>query len=214
VAGILYFFAAVTAAELLRPLYDPVQRTISELAVGPFGFLQTSAFVALGLSLLALQHVLHRRVQHTWTSRAALALVGLCGLLSFAAAAFPTDVKGAVATAAGTVHELAASFGYAGLIVAMIVLSLHFRRDARWQRFAGPSASLAVLGVCTSIVMGVTSHTDVRGLTQRLMVVPLLSWVVWTALHARTVHLAPVTTDHQAEAPPTRRPREGPFENG
>ncbi|HMK91811.1 MAG TPA: DUF998 domain-containing protein [Thermoleophilia bacterium] len=192
VIGILYFFAAVTAEELLRPLYDPVQRTISELAVGPFGFLQTSAFVALGLSLLALQHALYRRLRHTIASRVALALLGLCGLLSFAAAIFPTDLKGAVVTAAGTVHEVVASVGYAGLIVAMILLSLHFRRDERWRAFARPSSSLAVLGVCTSIVMGATSQTDVSGLSQRLMVVPLLSWVVWTAVHARATHTEPV----------------------
>ena len=209
VAGILYFFAAVTAEELLRPFYDPVQRTISELAVGPFGFLQTSAFVALGLSLLALQHALYRRLRHTMASSVALALIGLCGLLSFAAAAFPTDLKGAVATAAGTVHELAASIGYAGLIIAMILLSLHFRRDDRWRAFARPSSGLAVLGVVTSIVMGATSHTDVSGLSQRLMVVPLLSWVVWTALHARSAHVAPAAalTPPQGGEAAKRRPR-------
>ena len=221
VVGILYFFAAVTAEELLRPLYDPVQRTISELAIGPFGFLQTSAFVALGLSLLALQHALYRRLRHTLASKVALALLGVCGLLSFAAAIFPTDLRGAVVTAAGTVHELAASVGYAGLIIAMILLSLHFRRDERWRAFAGPSTGLAVLGVFTSIFMGATSHTDVSGLSQRLMVVPLLSWVVWTALHARTTHATPVAAtaspetlrDDDQHRPQLQRSPRPPFEN-
>jgi len=201
IVGIAYFFAAVTAEELLRPLYDPVQRTISELAVGPFGFLQTSAFVVLGLSLLALQHALYRRLRHTTASRVALVLMGLCGIFSFVAAAFPTDLKGAVVTVAGTIHELVASAGYAGLIVAMILLSLHFRRDERWRAFFAPSSSLAVLGAATSIVVGVTSSSDVSGLSQRLMVVPLLLWVALTALRARTSHQpaeAVVTSDESA----------------
>ena len=200
VVGIVYFFAAVTVEELLRPLYDPIQRTISELAVGPLGYLQTSAFVVLGLSLLALQHALYRRLRHTVVSRIALILLGLCGVFSFVAAAFPTDLRGAVVTAAGTIHDLVASFGYAGLIIAMILLSLHFRRDPHWRPFFRPSSGLAALGVATSIFMGATSNTDLSGLSQRVMVVPLLVWVVLTSLHVRslprrTATLAPLAAE-------------------
>ena len=212
VIGIVYFFAAVTAEELLRPLYDPFQRTISELAVGPFGFLQTSAFVALGLSLLALQHALHRRLRHSPFSHIALVLLGLCGVASFLAAAFPTDVKGAVVTAAGTVHEAVASFGYAGLIVAMILLTLHFRRDPRWRSFFTPSSSLSVLGVGASIFMGATSNTDLSGLSQRVMVVPLLMWVVLTSLRVRSLGREPVSAEDmptvRADDSPQRPPRD------
>jgi hypothetical membrane protein len=187
VVGIVYFFAAVTTEEILRPLYDPVQRTISELAVGPLGYLQTSAFVVLGLSLLALQHALYRRLNHSVLTRVALILIGLCGVFSFLAAAFPTDLKGAVVTVGGTIHDLVASFGYAGLVIAMILLSLHFRRDPYWRSFFRPSSSLAVLGVATTIFMGATSNTDLSGLSQRVMVVPLLVWVVLTSLHVRSL---------------------------
>jgi hypothetical membrane protein len=201
VIGILYFFAAVTAEELLRPLYDPIQRTISELAVGPFGFLQTSAFVVLGLSLLALQHALTRHLRHTVFSRVALVLLALCGVATFVAAAFPTNLKGAVVTVAGEIHELVASFGYAGLIVAIILLTLHFRRDERWRSFFAPSSSLAVLGVGTSIFMGATSNTDLSGLSQRVMVIPLLLWVVLTALRLLSLPRQPREPLPLAEGP-------------
>jgi hypothetical membrane protein len=185
VLGILYFFAAVTAEEMLRPLYDPIQRTISELAVGPFGFLQTSAFIVLGLSLLALQHALARRLRRTALAHVALVLMALCGVAAFVAAAFPTNLKGAVVTVTGEIHESVAAFGYAGLIVAIILLSLHFRGDARWRSFFAPSSSLGAMGAVASIAMGATSNGDLSGLTQRIMVVPLLLWVLLTALHVR-----------------------------
>jgi len=193
VLGILYFFAAVTTEELLRPLYDPVQRTISELAVGPFGFLQTSAFVVLGLSLLALQHGLARSVRRSALSQVAFVLIALCGVAAFLAAAFPTNLKGAVVTVAGQIHESAADFGYAGLIVAIILLTVHFRRDERWRAHFGASFSLAVLGAGSSIFMGATSGSDLSGLSQRLMVVPLLLWVVLTALRMRSLPPVPAT---------------------
>ena len=193
VLGILYFFAAVTTEELLRPLYDPVQRTISELAVGPFGFLQTSAFVVLGLSLLALQHGLARSLRHSALSKVACVLLALCGVTAFLAAAFPTNLKGAVVTVAGQIHESAADAGYAGLIVAIILLTIHFRRDERWRGYVSASSSLAVLGAGSSIFMGATGGGDLSGLSQRLMVVPLLLWVVLTALRLRSLPRAPAS---------------------
>ena len=163
VLGILYFFAAVTTEELLRPLYNPIQRTISELAVGPFGFLQTSAFIVLGLSLLALQHGLARSLRRAALSRIACALLALCGVAAFLAAAFPTNLKGAVVTVAGQIHESAADVGYAGLIVAIIMLTIHFRRDERWRSYVTASSSLAVLGAGSSIFMGATGGGDLSG---------------------------------------------------
>ena len=207
--GILYFFAAVTTEELLRPLYNPVQRTISELAVGPFGFLQTSAFIVLGLSLLALQHALARHLRHTVLSRIALVLLALCGVASFVAAAFPTNLKGAVATVAGEIHESVAGFGYAGLIIAIILLSVHFRRDERWRTFFAASSSLAVIGAGSSIFMGATSNTDLSGLSQRVMVIPLLLWVVLTALRLRSLPLEPRETP--ALAQDDRQPTDTPL---
>jgi hypothetical protein len=191
VLGILYFFAAVTTEELLRPLYNPIQRTISELAVGPFGFLQTSAFVVLGLSLLALQHGLARSVRRSALSQIAFVLIALCGVAAFLAAAFPTNLQGAVVTLAGEIHESAADFGYAGLIVAIILLTVHFRRDDRWRTYFTASSSLAVLGAGSSVFMGATSGSDLSGLSQRLMVVPLLLWVVLTALRMRSLPQTP-----------------------
>ena len=209
VVGILYFFAAVTTEELLRPLYNPVQRTISELAVGPFGFLQTSAFIVLGLSLLALQHALAHHLRHTVLSRIALVLLALCGVASFVAAAFPTNLRGAVATVAGEIHQSVAGFGYAGLIIAIILLSVHFRRDERWRTFFAASSSLAVIGAGSSIFMGATSNTDLSGLSQRVMVIPLLLWVVLTALRLRSLPLEPRETP--ALAQDDRQPTDTPL---
>ena len=185
VVGVLYFFAAVTAAETLRPMYDPVQRTISELAVGRFGYLQISAFVVLGLSLLALPAGLWHRIRLTVLSRAGLALIAVGGLASFLAAAFPTDVRGAaVMTVAGEIHATAAGVGYACLVTAMLLLSLHFRGDRRWQSFHLRSSALTALGIAALLAMAVGGDGDLAGLLQRLMVVPLLSWVMLTGLRA------------------------------
>jgi hypothetical protein len=191
VLGVLYFFAAVSAEEALRPMYDPVQRTISELAVGRYDFLQISAFVALGLSLLALPAGLWRRLRSTLVSRLGLCLIALGGVASFVAAAFPTDLRNAaVATVSGQVHETTASAGYACLITAMLLLSLHFRGDLRWRPIHLPASGLTLAGMAALLSLAAVGQSDITGLVQRLMVVPLLTWVMLTGVQAMRISAA------------------------
>jgi hypothetical protein len=191
VVGVLYFFAAVTTEEALRPMYDPVQRTISELAVGSYGFLQISAFVALGLSLIALPAGLWQRLRSTLVSRVGLCLIALGGVASFVAAAFPTDLRNAAAaTVSGQIHATIAGAGYACLITAMLLLSLHFRDDLRWRPIHLPASVLTLSGIAALLSMAAAGNSDVAGLVQRLMVVPLLSWVMLTGIQAMRVSAA------------------------
>jgi hypothetical protein len=195
VIAVLYFLTAVSVAELLRPLYDPVQRTISELAVGHDGWIQVSAFVVLGVGLLALQHGLWRRVRASLLSRAGHVLLALCAAATFVAAAFPTDVKGSVVhTLSGDIHAWTAGVGYSCLIVGALLFSLHFRHDEHWRSYRRPSLALALLGVAASIAMALTTHTDFLGLTQRAMALPLLLWVLLTAVRLFTLPPAAVRT--------------------
>jgi hypothetical membrane protein len=181
--AVLYFITAVSVAELLHPMYDPVQRTVSELAVGRDGWIQVSAFVVLGVGLLALQHGLWRRLRATLLSRVGLVLLALCAAATFVAAAYPTDLKGSVMhTVSGDIHAWMASVGYSCLILGSLLLSIHFRHDEHWRSYHRPSLALALLGTAASIVMALTTHTDFLGLTQRVMAVPLLLWVLLTAL--------------------------------
>ncbi len=191
ILGVLYFFAAVTTAEALRPMYDPIQRTISELAVGRYGFLQISAFVALGLSLICLPAGLWRRIRRSLLSRVGIILMVAAGLASFIAAAFPTDLRGAtVATVAGEVHGITAGAGYASLVTAMLLLSIHFRTDPHWRSFYKPSLGLTLAGAVALIAMGVDGTGDFAGLLQRIMAVMLLSWVMMTAMRALRLALS------------------------
>lgn len=188
VVAVLYFVTAVSVAEVLRPMYDPVQHTISELAVGRYGGIQVSAFCVLGVGLLALQHGLWRRLRASVLSRSGLVLLALCAVATFVAAAFPTDLKGSVVhTVSGDIHAWMASVGYGCLTLGSLLLSIHFRHDEHWRSYHRPSLALALLGTAASIAMALTTHTDFLGLTQRVMALPLLLWVLLTAVRLYTL---------------------------
>src|SRR6266702_3274230 len=72
IIGISYFFVAVVTLHFLRPDYDPVKRAVSNYAIGPYGFLMTTAFFALALSLFALALGLARRITLSSSTVAAL----------------------------------------------------------------------------------------------------------------------------------------------
>jgi hypothetical membrane protein len=190
-AGAVYFFVAVGIEEVLRPMYDPLTHTISELAVGRYGSLQMSAFVVLGVSFLALHHGLWRRVRASLLSRVGLVLLALCAVALFVASAFPTDIEGTPPTLSGTIHDLTATVGYGLMIAAIVLLTAHFRRDPHWRPHFRHSTWLALFGLAALIGMWVTAHSGMLGLTQRLMVVPVLLWVVSTALRLHVVATAP-----------------------
>jgi hypothetical membrane protein len=186
IAGVLYFLTAVSVAEVLRPMYDPVRRTISELALGAHGSLLVSAFIALGLSLLALPAGMWSRVRTSLSSRVGLVLMLVCGVSSFVAAVFPTDLRSAaVATLTGEVHGLSAGVGYVCMVIAMVLLSWDFRRDRQWRSFGLQSAVLTLIGVAALLAFGVAGdRSDIAGLLQRVMAGTVLFWAVLTALHA------------------------------
>ena len=53
-ACFVYFGGTLALMHGLRPEYDPVVETVSQYAVGPYGYLMTSAFLALGPGVVAL----------------------------------------------------------------------------------------------------------------------------------------------------------------
>jgi hypothetical protein len=74
-------------------------------------------------------------------------------------------------------------------------LSIHFRHDEHWRSYHRPSLALALLGTAASVAMALTTNTDFLGLTQRAMAVPLLLWVLLTAVRLYTLPAPASTSD-------------------
>lgn len=187
-AGLLYFVVVVLGEPFVRPDYSLLSHPISDFAVGRYGFLQTSALFALGVALFALDRSLWRVLALTRLSRTGLVALTLCAFASFGTGIWPADIAGTVvATTSGALHSVSAYGGYCSLATAMALLSLHFRRDVAWRRLFVPSLVLTALGVLTLAFVVQTAGTDMAGLSQRLMAVPLLLWLLVTSRRARVV---------------------------
>lgn len=183
VIGPILLVVAFTVAGILRTGYSPVRQAISDLGVGPNGWLLDISAVINGLLLIAfaagfgisLWKVLSPGWR--WSSAILLALPGL----GFAIAGIFTE-----APATLTIHwVVGANLFFVGAVVAFLVAGLALLHDARWHRWGialliACSATLVVVVVMFwSFAPGTTVlSVRVSGLMERLTVIEIEAWYV------------------------------------
>ena len=200
---------------VVQPELDPTWRFISEYALGRAGWLMTTAFLALAVSLLSVVVALARQVR-TAAGRAGLALLVIASAGLLLAAAFPTDpisVPVEAQTAAGRLHNLGAALDWSP--VGMLLLAWSLGRTTTWRPWRSRLlVAAAVPGVLTLVFTAAAAAagghfapgTD-AGLAGRLMLVSYLGWFVTIARMlwqstltgveaATTVEPAPADPDH------------------
>ena len=187
IASIAYFIFALVALHFLRPDYNPISRFVSEYAVGPYGFLMTSASVALSLGSLALVSGLHQGVAWPARSRLGLVLLGIWSVGVLVAGIFRADLQGAPETTMGRIHELASGLSFLSLILATLLLSWRFKQDAQWSCFHQPALMLSLMILVALIALFLFNSTRFAGLSQRIFVITLLVWLLRTAAYLRHV---------------------------
>ena len=186
-AGFLYYLAALIVLHFIEPGYNPLSRTISEYAVGQYGFVMTSAFFARGLALLALAIGLYQGVSPPGRSSAGIVLLCLSGVATLVTGIFRTDLKGALQTTSGNIHIIAALVTYIGLAAAFILLSQRFRHDPQWKSFRGLALALALAALVGLVVFLGASGTELAGLFQRIYTLLFLIWLLLTASRLRSI---------------------------
>jgi hypothetical protein len=181
-----YFLVVIAAMHVLSPDINPVDRPTSEYATGPFGYLMTSAFVALSVATWALIVGLWRDLPPRGIHRIGLVALGVFGLGLLVAAAFPIDPEGAAATLAGNVHQINGPIAFLGLIVGANLASRGLKDDPRWRSIYRPAFILALLMIPLFIAGGVAAAREAgAGLAQRILIVTFGAWYMLVATRLR-----------------------------
>jgi hypothetical membrane protein len=150
--------------------YDPIRDTVSELAIGPGGWVQIASFIATGLLMIAFATTLRRALHSTW----AAILIGLYGTGLVASGIFVTDpVPSPTTTDHGTVHNLVSVVVFGGLAAACFVVARH-----RWTLL---SRIVGVLVPVFFVLMGAVGG-PAMGLLQRIAIVVGWAWVAFVSI--------------------------------
>jgi hypothetical protein len=195
-AAISFFIAASVILPIVQGhQYHAVRQTISEMVLGPWGWLQTTAFCVLGVGTIALAAILRLS-----TERAVVApvLLTVAGCLDFVSAAFHTVRMGDPGTTASTIHNTAGISTFLITYAVMFAAVRPFRRSAAWRGFARPTLVWACAGVAGFVAFAPPSvGQDHFGIGQRLMAASFLSWMLTTAALGRRAGAATAPGDRQ-----------------
>jgi hypothetical membrane protein len=199
-AGPVLFFAVVLAEGFLRPDYHPLRQTISELSLGPRGWIQTANFIVFGVLFLVfaagMRAAVTRGPAARWGGRLLL-LIGLgvlgCGL--FPAEGWPPSSM----STAGLLHLVCAMvLIFALLPVATGLMCRGFATDPRWRSLAALTGAasfvtlvLLVAGLSLMSPPGEPAGigNDYAGLIQRVDVGVFLAWQIAAARRLATAEI-------------------------
>lgn len=180
IVGTVFFILAVIALHFLRPEYNPVTRVVSELAIGPYGYLLTIGFLALAVGGFALALGIRQGVASSRAKNAGSLLLAVWPIGFVVSAIFPTDLQGSPVTTHGTIHNAAGLISFIVLIAAIFLNSLGFRRDATWRAYYPASLVLGFAALATFLLFPISMSGGWGGIGQRAFITAFLLWLLST----------------------------------
>jgi len=190
--GPALFFAVILVEGAVRPGYRPLRDTISELSLGPRGWIQTANFLIFGVLFLIFARGVKAGVYGSRAGRMGgtlLSAIGIgvlgCGL--FRAEPWPPSSM----SATGLLHLVSAIvLVFALMPVATAMMTRAFAADARWRSLVlatglTSTVTLALLvgGLSLMSPPGQPSRigNEYAGLIQRMDVAAFLMWQIAVA---------------------------------
>lgn len=186
VIGPVLFVVAFLVEGATRPGYDSMRQFVSLLSPGDLGWQQVANFLVSGILVICGALGLRRVMTQGPGSRWGPLLVGLAGVGLVLAGVFVTDpaqgYPGGGLKELGLpanyswhamIHQLASSFVFLGLPVAMFVIARRFQGEgSRWALYCW----LSGVGVVV-FLFAAFAFVDVTGLLQRVALLLALGWV-------------------------------------
>jgi hypothetical protein len=195
ILSVTYFAIIIVTLHFLRPDLNPISQPTSQYAVGTYGFLMTSAFFCMSIASFALLIGLYQGLPQPARSRMGLGLLGLWGVGVLIAMLFPIDPEGSPQTIAGTIHRINGPLAFLSATLSTILLSKGFQQDESWRPVHGPARILSWVMLAAYIAgfLSIVTDSGFAGLTQRMDLAALVTWMLLTAARLRTLALGSVS---------------------
>jgi hypothetical membrane protein len=172
------FVALTIVVHLLNPELDWVRYTLSDLALGHFGWVESISMFVFGLCLLGVAFGLRHGLQSNHRMRSASVLLVITAVGFAATAVFRTS-NSDIVTPGVVIHRIAVITITVAFPVACFLMVRALRSDARWRDMTGYCAAAAVISVVLDLVaVMVTPDVQQRlaGLWEKASVANALVW--------------------------------------
>ena len=184
-----YYAVAAVATHFVSPQYDLVRDYISNYAVGPYGWIYGSAFLASSVGCIALAAALWHSVPHEALSKTGIVLLVAVGATYALVFFFPTDILAPgepPRTPAGLIHALAAFLGWVLFVACAFLITSKLKRSPYWTAWRGPLLVLSWLALLSliALILVVAVKRPVGGLVERAFILDRNVWALIAAIAA------------------------------
>jgi hypothetical protein len=178
---------ALLLVHALRPERALTTTWISGYALGPYGWVMTTGWLAASCGCVMLTLGLARSGPQTRAAKLGSLLLGILALGMLVTAIFPPDEKGKPSLS-GEIHSISFLVNVTSILLSSVLLSVGFGSDPRWRTFQRTAAILASLIVAAFAVQFLTAYFEVLyGLANRFFAMVLIVWLLATSIRLRAV---------------------------
>jgi hypothetical protein len=187
--GSALFVVTFTIEGWLRPGYNPTSMFVSELSLGPRGWIQIVNFVVFGVLFLVFTQGVAAEFKDGKASKAGpilLTIIGISLLVSGPLVMDPVTTPRSEWTWHGTLHQLFGALVFSLSPISVRVFLRRFWSDPQWQSLRWWTLVVAILTITAVIVLRVGPTTPPappnainawNGFIQRMILIPYFSWI-------------------------------------
>jgi len=174
--AVMLFTVVCFSAQVVRSDLDWLRAPLSFYLLGEYGWAVKSVYFALGTALILIGLGYYRALAASARSGAPFLLFVVAGLALDVTALADSELRPGAYSLEAFVHGLAANTAFLCVTVAMLLQSARLRGDAAWRQRAVMAFTLAA--VCfAALWLHVLWREAPRGLTQKIVIVLILSWL-------------------------------------
>ena len=186
--GSALFVTVFTLEGWLRPGYDPRSTFISELSIGPRGWVQILNFIILGTLFLVFTWGVADEFREGKASKAGPILLAIIGFSFLVSGPLVTDVAATPRdqmSLHGILHGIFGALVFSLSPISCFVFWRRFRQDPNWQHLKGWILAAGIITTAAVILLSASTKTQVKpnvftpwnGLIQRMVIITYLIWI-------------------------------------
>ena len=160
--GSALFVTVFTIEGLLRPGYDWRSTFISELSIGPRGWIQIVNFIVLGTLFLVFVRGVAAEFREGKASKAGPILLAIIGFSFLISGPFVTDVAGIPRdqmTTQGLIHGIFGAFVFSLSPISCFVFWRRFRQDPNWMHLHAWTLTVAIITTIAVVLLSAATKT-------------------------------------------------------
>jgi Protein of unknown function (DUF998) len=185
IACFAYFVLALLLLHVLRPDRALATSFISGYALGPYGWVMTTAWLAVSGGCLMLLLGLTRSGPRSGAARFSTFLFGVLTLSVLITAIFPPSRQPSIS---GEIHTITFFVNMTCILLASVLLPVGFGSDPRWRAFRRTAATLASLLVFALVLQFLMAYLEVvPGLANRFFATVFIVWLLAISIQLRAV---------------------------